>query len=302
MKPRRRWRAPQPLTATSRNRHTASSAIPLALLLIAAGMGLGYLHKRMQAAKKPDPVLSAAGGTILPFQKGVATAQAGLGGSFSALFRGSALQKENATLQARISALELENSQLKDATAQNERFKTELDYVSRQAKPPLVAEVLSWLPSPIKQTITIASRASNGVKTGSIVVTSKGLVGKVVEAEALRAQVQLLVDSDSRVAAMAVRRGKIVGKGVVIGQGCDMQGCSKGGRSKALSFEFLRPEDTLKTGDKVVTSGEGGVFPQGVTIGWVEEVSQDAAHFSKTATVKPATPQPGDLREVLVLR
>ncbi|MGC4046122.1 MAG: rod shape-determining protein MreC [Armatimonas sp.] len=302
MKPRRHWRAPQPLTAPSRNRHTASSALPLALLLIAGGMGLGYLHKRLQAAKKPDPVLSAAGGSILPFQKGVATAEAGMGGSFSALFRGGALQKENTALQERVAALELENSRLKDAAAQNERLKGELDYVSRQAQPPLAAEVLSWLPSPIKQTITIASRASAGVKTGSIVVTSKGLVGKVVEAEALRAQVQLLVDSDSRVAAMAVRRDKIVGKGVVIGQGCDMEGCNKGGRTKALSFEFLRPEDTLQKGDKVVTSGEGGVFPQGITIGWVEDVTQDAAHFSKTATVKPATPQPGDLREVLVLR
>jgi rod shape-determining protein MreC len=302
MKPRRRWRSPQPLTAPSRNRHTASSALPLALLLIAAGMGLGYLHKRLQAAKKPDPVLSVAGGTILPFQKGVATAQAGVGSGFSALFRGGALEKENTALQARVAALELENVRLKEEAAQAQRLKAEVAYAARQTKPPLVAEVLSWLPSPIKQTITIASRASDGVKTGSIVVTSRGLVGKVVEAEAFRAQVQLLVDSDSRVAAMAIRRGKIVGRGVVIGQGCDMQGCNKGGRSKPLSFQFLRPEDTLKKNDRVVTSGEGGVFPQGVTIGWVDEVIQDAAHFAKTATVKPATPQPGDLREVLVLR
>ncbi len=292
MKPRRSWSRPKPPLTQPRNRHTARSAVPLALFLILIGLGIGYTHKRLTAAKKTDPVLSTTGAVVLPFQKGVATAQAGTLSGFSALFEGGRLQKENAQLATRLAALEQENSRLKDAAAQAMRLQGELDYVSTQKSPPLVCEVVGWLPSPIKQTITIASRARDGVRQNAVVVTSKGLVGKVVESEALRAQVQLLVDPDSWVPAMAVRGKKIVGLGVVKG----------GGKGRLLTFQFLKPEDTLKHNDRVVTSGHGGIFPQGLTIGWVETVTQDAAHFAKTATVKPQTEQPGDLREVLVLR
>jgi rod shape-determining protein MreC len=293
MKPRRnRWNRPRPIRSPRSNRHTPRSAAPLALLLIAAGIGIGYVHKRFTARKKTDPVLSAVGAATYPFQKGVALAQAGVAGGVGGLFAGSSLQKENAALQKRLSDLEMQNARLKDAAAQVERLKQEVSYIGRQKRPPLVSEVIGWLPSPIKQTITIASRARDGVSEGSVVVTSKGLVGRVVESELLRAQVRLLVDPDSWVPAMALRQDKIVGMGIVRG----------GGKDNLLRFEFLKPEDTLQHNDRVVTSGQGGVFPQGITVGWVEKVTRDAAHFSKTATVKPATPQPGDLREVLVLR
>jgi rod shape-determining protein MreC len=287
-----RWKPIGPIGTPRSNRHTPRSAAGLALLLIGAGIGIGYIHKRLTAQKKVDPILSTVGAATYPFQKGAAMAQAGVTGGVSGLFVGSALQRENATLQKKISALEMENARLKDAAAQAERLKGEIGFIARQKKQPLVCEVIGWLPSPIKQTITIASRAHDGVKQGSVVVTSKGLVGRVVESELLRAQVKLLVDPDSWVHAMAVRDGKIVGVGVIRGAGKD----------KLLRFLFLRPEDTLRHNDRVVTSGQGGIVPQGITIGWVEEVKPDGAHFSKSVSVKPATPQPGNLREVLVLR
>jgi rod shape-determining protein MreC len=53
-------------------------------------------------------------------------------------------------------------------------------------------------------------------------------------------------------------------------------------------MEYLRREDDVRPGDRVVSSGMGGVFPPDVAIGTVVSVAEDAPRFLKTARVRPA--------------
>lgn len=293
MKPgRRNWNRPQPLRTAQKNRHTASAAVPLALGLIATGILIGYGHKRWTQARRTDPIASATGAAVLPFQKGTAATQAGLIGGFEALFRGGEIQRENQKLVARNNALEAQVAKLSGEAAQAKRLREDVDYIASQKTPPAVCEVVGWLPSPVRHTITIATRSGSGISKDSAVVNSIGLIGHVVETEALRAQVLLLVDPESNIHVHVLRSDKVVGSGVVTGDG----------RDRLLKLGLLKPEDKILKGDRVVTSGEGGKFPQGILVGWIETARRDSANLWSSVQVKPATPQPGALHEVLVLR
>ena len=293
MKPgRRNWNRPQRLRATYKNRHTASAAVPLALGLVVAGMAIGYAHRRWTQAQRADPIASAAGAAILPFQRGTAATQAGLTGGIEALFRGGAIQKENQKLAARNSVLEAQVARLSAGAAEAKRLRAAVGYIAAQERPPAVCQVVAWLPSPTRHTITVAIRPGAGVVKDAAVVNSVGLIGHVVETETLRAQVLLLIDPESRIHVHVLRGTKVVGAGVVAGDG----------RDRFLKLDLLKPEAPIKKGDRVVTSGEGGKFPQGIAIGWIEQARRDSANLWSSVQVKPANQQPDALHEVLVLK
>jgi rod shape-determining protein MreC len=127
----------------------------------------------------------------------------------------------------------------------------------------------------------------------SIVRTPDGLVGQVFAVNAISSQVMLLTDLDSRVSAVIYRNGKPLGYvGIVQGMG----------RGEALEMVYLRREDDVRPGDTVVSSGYGGVVPPDIRIGTVTGVLEDRPRFLKSARIAPAAAQPGNLREVLVLR
>ena len=198
MRPGRRgWNRPQPLRTNRKNRHTASAAVPLALALILGGIAIGYGHKQLARTNRSDLIATTTGAVILPFQKGTAATQSGITGSFEALFRGGALQKENRKLSVRNGVLEAEVARLRDADAEAKRLRAEVDYIAAQKRPPAVCEVVGWLPSPIRQTITVANSPSSGIRKDAAVVDSVGrMIGHVAETEGLRAHVLLLIDPD----------------------------------------------------------------------------------------------------------
>ena len=55
-----------------------------------------------------------------------------------------------------------------------------------------------------------------------------------------------------------------------------------------VQMEYLDPKTAIAPGDLIVTSGKGGVYPQQVIIGTVQEVIQSKVDVSLTALVRPA--------------
>ena len=51
---------------------------------------------------------------------------------------------------------------------------------------------------------------------------------------------------------------------------------------------YIEPDSDIRVGDKVISSGIGGVYPRGLTIGKITEIKMDEASRTLTATIEPA--------------
>jgi len=212
------------------------------------------------------------------------------------------LYEENKTLKrtivfyerdmARLNYLEEENRRLKEALGFTERQKSRDRYIYR------IARVVSRSTDALNNTIRIDLGSEDGVRENMAVVTAQGLVGRVVRVSPFYATVELLtnldIDEDSSKAIAATVEGNESSFGII--QSYDRE-------SGLFLMTKIRLEDPISEGDKVVTSGLGGVFPPGLVIGTV--VTRGAGMLgtiTHTALVRPAADfDPLSLREVFVV-
>ena len=264
-------------------------------MLLAGAVGLGILNNRLTSQGKSNPIVSGTQTIALPAQVAAARTKQGVSSTWRGWFGGVALERENQALAQKVSALTLEVEKLKAVEAENIRLRGLLDIVAAKNPRPQVAEVVAWLPSPLEQTVIIALGTRHGLRRDQVVRTAEGLLGKIIEVGPLSAKVRLLTDPDSGVGAV-VGAGKAFGilKGIEEGQG-------KLKRRYNIELVHLDKTADVKPGDTIETSGQGGIFPPGIPIGIVESVHEDQTHLAKIARIRPHAPQPGMVREVLVL-
>ena len=102
-----------------------------------------------------------------------------------------------------------------------------------------------------------------GVAGGAAVVAGEGLVGRIVEAGERSARVLLLTDLNSRVP--------------IVVESSRYRAILEGDNSDTLRLGFLASSDDVRVGDRIVTSGHGGVFPAGLPVGDVTAIDGDEA-------------------------
>lgn len=138
--------------------------------------------------------------------------------------------------------------------------------------------------------ITLNRGSSSGVKTGMPVVTPSGLVGVVVEVNLNHCRVSTILDSFVSVGAVTTRateNGLCEGDYAKVHSGCAV-------------LRQLPEEADVEVGDIVITSGRGSVYPYGIPIGRVTEVTANAYSRTTEAAVEPFTDF-SDLTQVMVL-
>ena len=268
----------------------ATAYISLAMTL-ALSFTFGILHKRWVAHYQPDPVLAGARTVLFPFQYATAVSEASLLTSVSWLIDGKKYADENVRLRAELSRLKMQNQSLAAKAADADRLRTEMGFAEKKGSQMLPAEVIGLRPSALFDTIVIARGTRDGVGLGAVARTPDGLLGQVSDLSAVSAQVMLLTDVNSGVGARVQRGGKVQGVGIVQGSG----------RNRPLQIVYLRREDDIRPGDKVVSSGYGGVVPADIPIGTVVSVTEDRARFLKSAAIRPAAAL-NEAREVFLLR
>lgn len=110
-------------------------------------------------------------------------------------------------------------------------------------------------------------------------MTADGLIGKVVVVTANTAEIELLFSNNPNYRISAKAKGDKDVFGLI--EGFDME------RSEML-LKRIDSSFKVEPGQKVVSSGLGGIFPQGLLIGEVTEVSTDDYGLTQMAYVKPA--------------
>jgi rod shape-determining protein MreC len=149
------------------------------------------------------------------------------------------------------------------------------------------ARVISRSPTSWQSIITIDLGSVAGIHDNMAVITDKGLVGRTARTVGSAALVQMLDDRRSGVGVEVVRTGAT---GIVEGS---MEG--------RLKLRFLGSDADIKVGDKLRTSGVGGVYPRGISVGTVSGISKTAYSLEKDVNVKPAVDY-SRLSEVLVIK
>ena len=187
--------------------------------------------------------------------------------------------RENQTLRAENQELRHVVFQLTEKAAENERLQAMLEFrtksVAFQMK---AATVIGRDPGTLNNSVLINQGTGDGIRVNMPVVTNQGLVGHVMEAFPGTAKVRLLSDTGSSAAAM-VQRPQSRAAGIIEGNLSQLS---------VLRMKNLARDGDVIKGDKIMTSGFGGIYPKGLMIGEVVDVVDDEGGLLKNAMIRPA--------------
>lgn len=196
------------------------------------------------------------------------------------------LKKENAELQAKIREAEA-------AIQENERLYNLLELTpkgkefTKEAAMVTARSTSNW-----ESTLTLSKGSAQGIEVDDCVVDEYwNLVGIVAEVGENWCTVRTLIDANTEMGGQLVRTG-----GAAILEG-DLALMGEG----KLKLTYLPENSQLMSGDLVITSGRGGVYPSGLVAGHVEEVRTDASGMTDYAVIVPETDL-GNLQQVFVIK
>ncbi len=189
------------------------------------------------------------------------------------------LKAENERLKSELSTLKKESRNQEEYKKENDRLKKLLDLTDELSNYETVAaKVVAYEPGNWFYELTLNKGTKQGISASDVVVTEAGLVGKVVEAGPNWAKVSTILDSSNAVGIKLNRTGDI---GVVQGDLTLL-------KSRRLRIEYISKDTSLISGDLLKTSGLGGLYPSGISVGTVEEVQIDNIGELSKAIVKPS--------------
>ncbi len=187
------------------------------------------------------------------------------------------LEKENKALIVHNKQLQSINATLRDLESENNRLRRALHYRERAVFQLVPARIIARDSSSWWNTVTIDRGTADGLTPEMPVVTEEGLVGKVTVVSENAATVVLLSDESCRISVTVEGTRE---QGIVSGER------ESGGGTPVISMRFLSKMADLKSGQKVVSSGVGGVYPPGLMIGAVKEFK--VRELDGYATLLPA--------------
>lgn len=218
------------------------------------------------------------GNILNPINEVVNTSTTTVGESLSSIFNFSKIASENEALKKEIEVLEkevIETRLHRDELEELRGLKFALNYIEEDEKfRPIAANISAKSSSNWFDVFTIDVGKKHGISKNSIVLASNGLVGKVYDVGGNWAKVISIIDSNSSVSFQVLRNR-------------NYQGIISGSITNELVGYLFDPTAEVVVGDKLITSGLG-MYPGGVMIGEVVEVSKSNDQLLKTVTVEPA--------------
>lgn len=222
---------------------------------------------------------------ITPIERVGTSSTSKVGGVWSGYVGLHGARSENNQMRAELDQLRIRNRELESQAAEAKRLEAILNF--REAHPEaqlLAAEVIGSSSDPTSHTLFINRGERDRLRVNLGVITSEGIVGKIVEVLPNTSQVLLINDKDSGVGAMF---GATRTHGVVKGSG-----------DPEPHMDYVVNDEKVTAGDAIVTSGEDHIFPKDLPIGVVREAKPGSPF--QIIRVQPAA-RLDRLEEVIVL-
>lgn len=248
-------------------------------MCIIAVLLLGMVAVSAAQSGRVTIIEDIAGTFIIPLQN-ICTTILDKSGDFVAIFsEHDALIEENSKLKTELASVYSSLRDAQQAIQENENLKGILGI--KEENPDFVFEsalIVSNEMSGYSYTLTLNKGSVNGIEKRDLVITPQGLVGYVSELGTTWCSVTTLLDSSCEVGALVTRTQDI---GVMEGDFL----LAADGKAKV---SYLSNEVKLSSGDSVVTSGIGGIFPSGILAGYIEEIKPESHGISQYAIMETA--------------
>ncbi|WP_436854059.1 rod shape-determining protein MreC [Staphylococcus caeli] len=236
-------------------------------------------------SQSQSPVEQYVGDSVAFGQKAISYPVQFVTGSINNLF-----SSDDAKESSKVKQLEAENERLE---AENKKYKKELDIQDISKFEPISSTVLSRNPDQWMNTLVINQGSKDGIKNNMAVMTSEGLVGRISKVNQFSSQVDLISTNtrSNRLSVNIQHDGKNV-FGLIDHYDA---------KNEELVITDINNKDSIKKGDKVVTSGLADQLPSSIYIGEVSKVENDEYGLSKEVRVKTAA-NLADLQHVYVAK
>ena len=183
------------------------------------------------------------------------------------------IRNENQQLRQEIEELkERLNRSLEDSVQYN-RLRGQLLFAQRQPDRKVFAEIIGESIDNIHQMRLINRGSKHGLKRNFSAILREGLVGRVQSVTPFQSNLQLITDFRSRVPAL-IQRNRI--RGLIYGT------------QTGLEMRQINRRAKVKKGDRVISSGLGGLYPKGILIGTIVEVRVQPHELFQTASIETA--------------
>lgn len=188
--------------------------------------------------------------------------------------------EENKRLKSRLEQFAKLQASVNDLASENTRLREIVDKKEDLRKyDPIQATVIARNPDQWEEKVVLDKGTLHDVEVNMAVITAKGLIGKVILTTPFTSTVELLSTQNPnyRVSAMVVNETEVFG----LIEGYDDE-------RKELILKRIDSDIEIKKGQLIQSSGLGGIFPKGILIGEITEVTTDDFGLTKMAYIKPS--------------
>jgi rod shape-determining protein MreC len=182
--------------------------------------------------------------------------------------------EENRRLRYQNSMLQLKNARLAEAFEENKRLRKLVDFAPPKRYDSKAAKVIGSGGVASIKTILIDGGRDQGVRRDMPVVSTEGLVGRIIEVSSGFAVTQLLVDRNFRAAARIQRSREV--------------GIFKWTKGEFGELAGIHQRADVVPGDALITTGQNSLFPPGLKIGEVTSVRKNPGGLFLQIGIKPA--------------
>lgn len=184
------------------------------------------------------------------------------------------VQRENQRLHAELSRFQNERARLDELETENRHLSELLELREALGMRAVAANVIGSDATGLSRTLILSAGANSGLSAGMAVLSSQGVVGKLIATSGSSSRVLLIDDHNAALDAFD-QRSRV--RGIVAGVVDD-----------GLTMKYVGRTADVRVGDAVVTSGLDGTFPRGLLIGEVSRVESQGPGLFVNVSVAPA--------------
>lgn len=238
------------------------------------------------------PALSHIGGAVAtPFGEFFAGIGNGIQDFFQPIFHGRELQKENEDLQKLVDELTRRQADYDELKNQNDLYRRFFSISDSNADYTLEpATVIAHVPDDPSGSFIINIGQSQGITSGMPVITENGLVGIVGRVSERYCRVLTLMDPAVNI---GVLDSTTLDTGILTGDAAMSE-------DNTARLTYLRLQSEAAAGNLILTSGYGEQIPQGLTVGYLSDVSLAATGLTLEGVIDLSA-RPENARQVFVI-